>query len=139
MARRGDDSTLVTAAALGALSGMRSMAAPRLVARVLQKGKRSSAGSGLTRTAARFVSLAAAGEMLADKSPWIPDRTATLPLAGRALLGSLSAVAYAHHRRHPLLSHGAVGAAAAVISTFAAFHVRRMAKEHLNVPDAIVA
>lgn len=139
MARRRDDPTLVTAAALGALSGMRSMAAPRLVARALEVGRRSPSRSGQTTTTARLVSLAAAGEILADKSPWIPDRTSTLPLAGRALLGSLSALAYAHHRHQPLVSHGIVGAAAAVISTFAAFHVRRMVAQRLNVPDVVIA
>jgi uncharacterized membrane protein len=139
MARRRDDKTLVTAAALGALSGIRSMAAPSLVARALADGRTPLPGRLASPTTARLLSLAAAGEMLADKSPWIPDRTSTLPLVGRAVLGSLSATALAYHRGHrPLLLHGAVGAAAALAATFAAFHVRRLAVAELKAPDRLV-
>jgi uncharacterized membrane protein len=84
------------------------------------------------------MALLAGGEMLADKTDVLPNRTALTPLVGRAVLGSVAAAAFAVHRRHPVLVAAAVGAASAVASTFAAFHLRRIAREEYDVPDALL-
>jgi len=142
MARKGNDSILLTAAALGALTGMRSMAGPMLLTQELSE--RPAGGDNIVERflasegAARLLTLMAGGEMLADKSPAMPDRTDALPLAGRAVIGSLTAAAFAIHRRHSVFVPAAVGAASAVVSTFAAYHARRLVTRKLHVPQRLM-
>jgi uncharacterized membrane protein len=144
MAREGNDSILMTAAALGALSGIRSMAGPMLITQALPESQGDGGAAGLVERlitsdgAARLLAVLASGEMLADKSSRIPDRTDALPLMGRALLGSLSAATYAVHRRKAVLAPAAVGAAAAVVSTFAAYHIRQFATHDLRIPNRLM-
>lgn len=135
------DSTIRTAAALGALSGLRSMAAPALLAHEIRGGAvgESTLDKLFTSDAfARLLLLLAGGEMVADKTPLVPDRIGTLPLLGRAALGSLSAAALAAHRRERVMLSAAVGAGAALATTFSAFHLRRLAAHELRVPDRIL-
>lgn len=87
---------------------------------------------------ARVMAFFAGGEMLADKAPFVPDRTSAVPLIGRAVMGSLTAAAFAVHRRTPVLVPAAVGAASAIASTFIAYHARRYASDHLEVPDQLL-
>jgi uncharacterized membrane protein len=143
MGRRGDDQILLKAAAIGAIAGMRSLAAPALLSHELAEDGPDPGDGRVERLlssegVARILALFAGGEMLADKSSFIPDRTSPLPLVGRAVIGSLTAAAYAAHRRLPVLLPAAVGGASAIASTFATFHARRFASEHLDVPDRVL-
>jgi uncharacterized membrane protein len=143
MDRRGDDKVILKAAALGAIAGMRSMAAPALLTHEFAEQGPDIGDGRFERLlssdgVARVMALFAGGEMLADKSEFIPDRTSPLPLVGRAVIGSLTAAAFAVHRRHPVFVPAAVGAASAIASTFAAYHLRRYAREELNVPDKLL-
>lgn len=135
------DSTLSTAAALGALSGLRSMAAPALLAHELQSEAVGESAFDRLFTSdafARLLLLLAGGEMVADKTPLVPDRINKVPLLGRAALGCLSAAAFAAHRRERVMPSAAIGAGAALATTFTAFHLRRLATHELRVPDRIV-
>jgi uncharacterized membrane protein len=111
---------LLTAAGLGAITGVRSMAAPALLAHELSTGGGlAGAGTRIGRflgssSASRLLAVLAGGEMLADKTFFVPDRTSPGPLIGRAVIGSLTAAAYAANRRHPVLIPAAVGAASAI-------------------------
>ena len=139
----GNDDLLLTAAAVGAISGLRSTAAPALLTYELAGDAVGPAASGLeamltSKGVARGLTFVAGLEMVADKAPFTPDRTDPGPLIGRALLGSLTAAALAAHRRQPVALPALVGAAAAVGSAFAAFHLRRYAGERLNVPDRLL-
>jgi uncharacterized membrane protein len=143
MARSENETILMTAAALGAISGMRSMAAPALLTHELAERGSHLDGSTLGRllsseSTSRVLSLFAGGEMLADKMSFVPDRTSALPLVGRAVIGSLTAAAYAVHRRRSVVLPAAIGAAAAIASTFAAFHIRRFAAERFHIPDRLL-
>jgi uncharacterized membrane protein len=134
----------MTAAAIGALSGVRSLAGPMLVSQGLSGGHAGGGDVGLVERlitsdgAARLLALMASGEMLADKSSRMADRTDALPLMGRAMLGSLSAAAYAVHRRRAVLAPAAVGAAAAIVSTFAAYHIRQFATHDMRIPNRLM-
>jgi uncharacterized membrane protein len=87
---------------------------------------------------ARLLAAFAGAEMLADKSEYMPDRTNPLPLIGRLVIGSMTAAAFAAKRRRPVLVPAVIGAAAAVAATFAAYHLRRYAKEEFQVPDRLL-
>lgn len=86
----------------------------------------------------RILALLAGGEMLADKTDYVPDRTNPVPLIGRAMMGSLTSAAFAVQRRHAVLVPALVGAASAIASTYAMFHLRKFAGEKLGVPDPLL-
>lgn len=115
---------LRSAAALGAVSGMRTFGAwmglalrDRIVDRRLRAG----------------LLLAAAGEMAFDKSPWILPRADMPALAGRVLSGALAGRLVAG-------SNGArAGAAAAAATTYASERARALLGERLSLPDPALA
>ncbi len=99
--------------ALGAITGMRSMAGPAALAQRY---------GGIWKP---LLAVMAAGEMIADKAPGIPDRTDPLPLAGRALMGALVGGVIAHEEEGNLLLGAALGAATAVLAAHLAYHARK--------------
>ena len=77
---------------------------------------------------ARALTLAAAGEALADKTPLLPARTRPLPLVGRLLAGATAAAAVGATRLTPpatLARAGLAGALGALAGSFAGYHLRR--------------
>ena len=85
-------STLAHAAGLGAIAGLRSMTAPALLSRRLRRRRlwhRLRSRSALvlllaTRPAGTALTVLAAGELVADKLPFVPARTEFPSLVGRA-------------------------------------------------------
>jgi uncharacterized membrane protein len=108
-----DTAFLARATALGAITGVRSMSGPTAWA------------LGHDGSLKHVAAVLAAGEMLADKTPLVGDRTAPIPLTGRAVLGALVGAGSARDARGPMLAGALAGAAAAVISAYLAWHVRR--------------
>lgn len=132
--------TLALAAGVGTIAGMRSMAAPALVSRRLsqQTVRRRDAVPFLSSSrAATLLTALAAGEMVADKTPFVPDRVAPMALAGRALSGALTAAAVAGRRGKVSLGAALIASAAAVGSAFCAYTLRRAAGRSTRVPDAV--
>jgi uncharacterized membrane protein len=99
--------------ALGAITGMRSTAGAATLA--YEHGGAVS----------QVVGLLAAGELIADKTPFIGDRIDPGPLAARALLGAAVGAAVAYEERDNLLLGGLIGAATAIAVAHLAFHARR--------------
>ncbi len=117
--------------ALGALTGMRSMAGPAALA--LPRG-------GLL---ARVVGLLAASEMVADKTAFVGDRIDAGPLAGRAVIGAIVGGVIAYEAEESVALGGLLGAAAAVAAAHLAFQARRRLPvsnvEGGLIEDALVA
>ena len=67
---------------------------------------------------------AAVGEAIADKTPFIGNRTDVLPLAGRAAIGAVLGALVAAERDDDALQAALVGAATAVVAAHLAFYVR---------------
>ncbi len=134
-------SALALAAGLGIVAGMRSMAAPALLARHtpprLARGPVSRLLAGKATTG--ILGIMAVGEMIADKLPFMPNRTDAPALAGRALMGAACGVAVAELWKGSRIGGGLMGAAGAVASSYAFFHLRRMADKDLGLPDTLVA
>jgi uncharacterized membrane protein len=131
------------AAVLGAVSGMRSMAAPAIVSRLAHTGLLPLDGSQIKflghRNSAKTMAVMALGEMIADKLPFIPSRTSVFPLVARAASGALSGTAFAKSRKRSVVLGGLIGSLAAVGATYGAYKLRKIAGEKLHLPDAIVA
>jgi len=98
------------------------------------------AWQGLDRRAASplgrgATALAALGEAVGDKTPWVPDRTGPGPLFGRAAFGALGGVAVARFQGSSRLRGALVGGASAAVSTFALHRARRWLGRHTPLPD----
>jgi uncharacterized membrane protein len=130
-------------AVLGAVSGMRSMAAPAIVSKLAGSGllpiEESQMGFLTKATTGKTTAVLALGEMLADKLPFAPNRTKAGPLVARAVSGAMSGAAFSTGKKRSALLGALFGMAAAIGATYAAFKVRQMAGERLPVPDTIVA
>lgn len=133
--------TYALAAGMGVIAGMRSMSAPALLSRHLsqQKGRDGSVARLLaSRRTATVLTLLAGGEMVADKTPFVPSRTEPPSLAGRALAGALSGAAIADRRGGSQVGAALLGAAAAVGATHLAYNLRVEAEERSGIPNAIL-
>ena len=114
---------LARSAAIGAVSGSRSLLAPALVGQ-----------SVLPSPARTLLMLMSAGEIVADKTPTIPARTDTLPLTGRLVLGAAAAAGATKRHR---IQAAVMGAAGALVATYALFHLRRIATTRLRIPNVV--
>ena len=130
-------------AVLGAVSGMRSMAAPAIVSRLASSGllqiEESQIGFLNKPVTAKATAILAAGEALADKLPFIPNRTQALPLITRAISGAMSGAAFSSGKKRSALLGALCGMAAAIGATYGAFRLRQLADKRLQIPDTIVA
>lgn len=103
---------LVKTIAVGALSGMRALAGPMALAR-------RHGGA-----AARVLAVLGGAEMIADKTPFVGNRTDAVPLAGRAVMGGLAGAFIAHEYRESVILGSVLGAAAAIAAAHLAFQIR---------------
>jgi uncharacterized membrane protein len=128
---------------MGVLAGMRSMAAPAALGQLSRKGALTGVTGPLALvTGSKFfttASLLAAGELVADKLPFTPNRTGAGPLLGRALTGGLSGAVVCSANRRSVAAGALIGAAAAVGAAYGAYELRQQAGQRMHLPDAIIA
>jgi uncharacterized membrane protein len=108
-----------SAAVIGAVSGFRSLAAPAVVTTRLGSER-----------AAHIVQALAVGELIADKLPFMPDRTKPVSLTFRAVSGAACGYAIAsskgkHPREREKWISAAIGGAAALAASYAGFEFRK--------------
>jgi uncharacterized membrane protein len=134
---------LLLALALGVLAGLRSMTPVAVVAWAARLGRLdldptpvAFLGSGL---AAWFFAAAALGELVADKLPFTPNRTALGPFVARLLTGALSGGALAAGAGGSLAGGAVAGAVGAVAGTFGGYRARTGLVRALGTPDWVVA
>jgi uncharacterized membrane protein len=116
------------AVAVGAMAGVRSLSGPALVSSVLP--------SDSLPVGPVTLRVLVAGEAIADKLPFMPDRTKFVPLVGRAVMGGLSGAAVCASRKRSVALGAALGALSAVGMAFAAFKIRKALSE--NFPGPLV-
>ena len=103
--------TLQRILAIGAITGMRSMAGAATLAR----------HGGVLKGA---TALMAAGEMAADKTSFVGNRTDAVPLVGRAAMGALLGALITRERHDGIVLGGLLGAATAVAAAHLAYQIR---------------
>ncbi len=118
------------AAAIGAVSGLRSMTGPAIIATAARAKhldlRRTPFPWLASSNAATIVPALAIGEMIADKLPFMPDRIKPGSLAGRAAAGALCGYAvFSSRGRGEALTAAVVGAAAAISASWAGYEYRR--------------
>jgi uncharacterized membrane protein len=123
------DAKIIAAAAIaGGIAGLRSMTAPAVVTQFAPAS-----------TLAAVTPILALGEAIADKLPFMPDRTKPVSLAFRAFSGGLSGAKITASKNRPAFWGAVIGAAAAIGASYGAFHLRRRIGRGLHIPDAVVA
>jgi uncharacterized membrane protein len=140
MRRRTKKSTRVIAAAagLGVVAGLRSMAAPAVLGWAAHEGRVRVPVRGLRqKRAAEVVMTMAVGEIIADKLPFMPNRTSAPSLAARVVSGALVGGALCASKRKPVRLGVLAGAVGALVGTYGAFHLRHRLSQ--RVPDKLVA
>ncbi|MFL6590266.1 MAG: DUF4126 family protein [Chthoniobacterales bacterium] len=135
------NSYLLAAVVIGFVAGLRSMTAPAAIAWAARLGAIDLAGTPLHFMASplflALFSFLAVGELIADKLPFIPKRTAAAPLVFRIISGALCGACLSAHYS---LSVGAVaGALAAIAGAFAGYYTRRNLVTRFGVRDLLVA
>lgn len=131
------------AALMGIVAGMRSMTAPAVVSRLASAAGMPVGRSGLdflhNPVFPRVISILAAGELIADKLPFMPSRTAPFSLASRAISGAASGAALCSAKKRPAWLGALFGAGGAVAGTYAAYELRHRLVKKLRLPDPFVA
>ena len=134
---------LLLALGIGIVAGLRSLTAPAAVAWATHLGWLDLHGSPLafmaSTVAVAVFSLLAIGELIGDKLPKTPRRTAIAPLLARIFSGALcGACLGAAANRSPLLI-GLLGGIGGVIGAFAGYEIRRRLVSQLHLRDVAVA
>lgn len=121
--------TTAEVVALGAATGMRSFSGPAALAMGYCGGPVAWVAGAL-----------AAGEMAADKTAMIGDRTDPAPLAGRALMGALVGGVLARRAGERAAGGALLGAGVAVVAAHLASRLRRRMPGHAAAlaEDALV-
>lgn len=119
------------------------MSAPAFLSHYLSRQPSSGlAGSPLRLlqkpVAATLLKVAAAAEIVADKLPTTPNRTAPPVLVGRLLSGALVGAAWYKSRHGSALGGGLLGGLVAVAATFASYALRTGLSKGAGVPIAVV-
>ena len=140
--RRDDYGTICRALGLGAITGVRSMAAPAILSRsAVEERIGSLEGTPFAALASPRVSTALRllqiGEMIGDKTPIIPSRTSLLPLLGRAAIGAFAGAALFDSRKRPVAAGAALGAVSATAAAYAAEGGRVRITERLGGANVV--
>jgi len=128
---------------LGCICGLRSLTAPAVVCWAAHFGWLRFDGTPLAfldrPVMLIAVTVLAIGELIGDKLPNTPSRTAPLGLTARVVLGGASAAALAVSARSGVPLAALAGAIGGVAGAFGGYNVRHflVAKKHL--PDFVVA
>jgi len=128
---------------IGVFDGLRSLTAPAVVAWAahlnwlnLQNTPLSFMGS--TVAVLIFTALAIV-ELVADKLPSIPSRTAPLGLIARIVLGGLCGACLALAGTQSIVLGAVLGVAGGIAGAFAGYQARTRLVKALKVPDLVVA
>jgi uncharacterized membrane protein len=122
---------------------MRTFAAPVIASHILSnhpskelnKSPLKFMQSGVT---AAVFKVLAVGELVGDKLPNTPNRTATPGVVGRCLAGALAGASIFKASRNNTIVGAAIGSVSALASTFGCFYLRRFAGAKTGITDPII-
>jgi uncharacterized membrane protein len=132
-----DSYTLSLVLGIGAVAGMRPMAAPAIIAwavkqRWLHLGS-SPFATIISGRASRRISELAVSELVADKLPFTSSRLNAGPLVTRIASGMVCGAALCGAVKKPMASGVVLGGLAAIASAFAGYHIRKRLSR--DMPD----
>jgi uncharacterized membrane protein len=128
---------------LGFVDGLRSLTAPAIVCWAARLGWLHFAGTKLAFinhwSTLTVVTLLAIAELVADKLPNTPPRTAPVGLTARIVLGGASGLALATGAGISAPLAGVIASVGAIAGAFAGYHIRRAVVAKTHVPDLVAA
>jgi uncharacterized membrane protein len=128
---------------IGIVAGLRSLTAPAVVAWGAHLGWLNLHGSPLafmgSTAAVAILSVLAVGELIADKLPMIPKRTAPAPLIARIITGGLCGACLCAAAGKSLLAGMLLGGIGGLVGAFVGYSVRRRLVNNLHIKDLVVA
>ena len=134
---------ILAALGLGFLTGLRAFTPIALICWLAVWGWIPLAGSVVsflgTTVGAVVASILALAELVRDKLPQTPSRTAPGPLGGRILNGALCGLAISLAGGQAWIGGIAGGALGAVAGTFVGYKARRALVRAGNLPDLVIA
>jgi uncharacterized membrane protein len=137
------NSIFVVAIGIGIVAGLRSLLAPAVVVWAAQLGWLNLQGSPLafmgSTIAVVIFSIFAIGELVADKLPKTPKRTAFAPLLARILLGGLCGASLFAAAGKSLFAGALLGGTGGIIGAFVGYEIRRRIVNNLHINDLFVA
>ena len=127
-------------AAIGAVSGLRSFTGPAIVSEAAHRHVLRLKGTPLAWLASDSVAHTAAvlavGELIADKLPFMPNRTDPPGLLARFIAGAVCGMAIANRRkRNDRIISALVGGSAALAAAYAGYQYRK----HVKLPALAAA
>lgn len=129
--------------AAGVISGLRSMTALAVIGWGARWGwldLHSTPLAFVGRTWFAYAMTAfAAGELVGDKLPWVPDRTSPPALVFRLITGGLSGAAIFVSARQSLVLGTILGALGALAGAFEGYRLRRSLTKEKGYPDFAIA
>jgi uncharacterized membrane protein len=134
---------LLLAFLLGCVDGLRSLTPAALICWAAYFGWLHFAGTRLAfinhRATLIVFTLLAVVELIADKLPNTPARTAPLGLSARIFLGGACGLALATSAGISLSLPMLLASTGALVGTFGGYHGRRLVVSKAHVPDLAVA
>ena len=128
---------------LGCVNGLRSLTPPALVCWAAQLGWLHFAGTRLAfisyRSTLIVFTLLAVIELIADKLPNTPARTAPLGLIARIFLGGACGLALATSIGIGLSFSVLLASIGGLVGAFVGYHIRRLVVSRAHVPDLVAA
>jgi len=136
-------SVLMLCFLIGCVAGLRSMTAPAIVCAAAYLRWIHLDGTPLSFMASAAVltlfAIFAIGELIVDKLPRTPARTAPMGLIARAVTGGLCGASLAAGSDKSIGVGALLGAVGGVVGAFAGYHIRHGLVVHMNVPDIVIA
>jgi uncharacterized membrane protein len=128
---------------LGFVDGLRSLTAPAIVCWAAYLGWLHFAGTKFAfighRSTLVVFTLLAIIELVLDKLPNTPPRTAPVGLTARIVLGGASGLALATGAGISVPLAGVLASMGAIAGAFAGYHIRRAVVFKAHVPDLVPA
>lgn len=128
---------------IGCVAGLRSMMAPAIVCAAAYLQWVHLNGTPLaflnTMVALSIFTLLAIGELVGDKLPSMPARTAPVGLIGRAVTGALCGAALAVSGGRSMAIGALLGVAGGIGGAYAGYNIRHGLVTQMQLPDFVVA
>ncbi|MFZ0806407.1 MAG: DUF4126 family protein [Candidatus Sulfotelmatobacter sp.] len=128
---------------LGCVDGLRSLTPPALICWAAHFGWLHFAGTRLAfihhRSTLIVFTVLAVIELIADKLPKTPARTAPLGLVARICFGGACGLGVATSAGTSLFFSALLGSTGGVVGAFAGYHSRHFVVSKAHVPDFVVA
>jgi uncharacterized membrane protein len=139
----GSNLILALALGIGIIAGLRALTAPATVSWAAHLGWIQLAGSHLSWMSsiitAAILTLLAIAEIVNDKLPKTPPRTAPPSIVIRMVMGGFAAAALSAGIGGSLWIGALLGAVGALIGTFGGYYVRTGVVKALHSPDFVIA